>query len=208
MNKTFKFINETFRVFIAASLIMVLLFAMSCSEDDKDPEPELYPLSGVYTFNKAILQTQLVIPGIPFPIAKGTDITTEMADGLLAEAPCEDPSNGAVELKTDKKLFFTCIGETNEESAGTWDVNSDSTELNLNLILAIGNLPLKIQELEIDEVNDVIGGSIIGFPLTPDLIAGFLSALPQEQIDAIIAQLPGALLVDVDIEFKKVSESQ
>jgi len=67
---------------------------------------------------------------------------------------------------------------------------------------------MKLVDVIINETTDVIGGSIISFPLTPDLMAGFLDGygLSQEQIDGILANLPAATLVDVDIEFQKVTD--
>lgn len=189
-----------------AVLIAGMAFFVGCSDDGDDPTPELYPIPGTYVFNEAILQTAIEIPGVPIPISKGTDITDQMAGGLLAEAPCDDPNNGGVELKESKELYFTCIGEDNEAKAGTWSINGDTTQLNLNLAVAAGDLQLKIEDLVIDEVNDLISGSITNFPITKTLIAGFLAGIPGG--DAILAGLDDdyTVLVDVDIEFKKVSE--
>lgn len=197
-------IHRFLKYFFGLSFVLSLVFMMSCSSGDENPQPDLYEIPGVYTFKKAVLQTTVTIAGIPFN--KGKEITDEMAKGLLAEAPCDDPNNGAVELKSDMKLFFSCLNETNEEQAGTWSVNGDTTSLSLNL--ASPPLPsalqLKLSNVEIDKTNDVISGNILNFPLTPDLIAGFLpSSLTQAQIDAIISQLPPATMVDVDIEFEK-----
>ena len=214
-----KFISDVKRVFLSLltlSLLIGMVFLISCDDggEDEDPQPELYDLSGIYTFKKATFVSgkEAVAQEIGLPAALiPTDITDEMAGGLLAEAPCKDLENGAVELKSDKKLFFTCIGETNEDQAGTWDINSDRTNLDLNLSIQAGALQIKLQELTIDETNDVIGGSIINFPLTPDLVAGFFPEpdgvnLTQEMIDAIIANLPAAIPIDVDIEFQKITQ--
>jgi len=209
MTERTQVIKGTIRILFVSTLIFAILFVVSC-DNGNDPEPELYPLPGIYTFNKAILQTTLELPGIPIPISSGTDITDEMAGGLLAEAPCDDSANGAVELKESKELFFTCIGESNEAKAGTWSINGDTTELSLNM--ASPPLPsalkLTVEDLVINESTNIIGGSILNFPLTPDLIAGFLQGygLSQAQIDAIIAGLPPATLVNVDIEFQKVTQ--
>lgn len=207
MTKSIELLKKAFLTLFASAFVVGLLFVVGCESDgDDDPEPELYDLSGVYTFKEAILRTTLTIPGIPIPIPAGTDITDEMAGGLLAEAPCKDPENGAVELKSSKKLFFACIGEDNELDAGTWEVNDEYTELTLNLSVSTGNLALKLTDLEIDEDNDIIGGRISGFPITKDLIAGFLAGIPGA--DAILAGIDDnfTVLVDVDIKFQKVTE--
>lgn len=206
MTKGRELLKRTFLKLIAGTFVLGLTFIMSCdSGSDDPPTPEPYDLSGVYTFKKATLQTTLNIPGIPIPIPAGRDITDEMAGGLLAEAPCKDPDNGAVELKSNNKLFFACIGEDNELDAGTWSVDGDYTELTLNLSISTGNLALIIGDLTIDEDNDVISGKITNFPITKPLIAGFLSGIPGA--DAILAGIDDniTILVDVDIEFQKVT---
>ena len=212
MTKRFKFLSGAIGTILGSSLLLGLLFIVSCDNGGDDPEPEEYELPGVYTFKKAELTAgaEDIAEALGFPVALiPTDITTAMADGLLAEAPCTDPENGAVELKADYKLFFTCIGEENEDQAGTWDINSDTTQLDLNLSVSTGNLQLPIKNLEINESTNVISGDITNFPITKTLLAGFLSSLPEEQQIAILSQIADdiTILVDVYIEFQKVTTS-
>ena len=214
MTERKKNLNRVLRPFIAISLVLAVLFVMSCDNDNDDPpEPEPYDLSGVYTFKEATLQTEVTIKIglLPITVPAGRDITEEMSGGLLAEAPCKDPENGAVELKATNELFFACIGESSEAKAGSWTVNDDRTELTLNL--AAPPLPaalaLKIENLDINEATDVIGGSIINFPLTPDLMLGFLPASmtagkTQEELDALMLLFDPVTQVDVFIAFQKV----
>jgi hypothetical protein len=210
MEKRIKLFNRAVQSLLGGALLFGLLFIVSCDNGD-DPEPEPYQLPGIYTFNKATLQTELTMPfeilGNPVVLDKGTDITSQMEDGLLAEAPCDNPENGAVELKENKQLFFVCIGEDNEDQTGTWDINSDTTELTMVLSVAVGTLNLKIESLEIDETTDIISGSIANFPITKALLAGFMSGygLTQEQINDILADVDDTWVatVDVDIEFQK-----
>jgi hypothetical protein len=204
MTKSFKFINSAIGVLLGSALLFGLMFLSAC-DNDSDPEPEEYEISGTYTFKEAILQTALTIPGVGITLPVGTPITNQMKDGLLAEAPCDDPDNGAVELKPNFELFFACVGENNELKTGTWSINSDTTELNLNLSVSSGNLQLKISNLTIDENNDVIGGTISNCPITKNLIAGFLAAFP-EQKDAILAGIADdyVTLINVDVKFEKV----
>ncbi len=207
MTKKFKFLSGTVRAILGSSLLLGILFIMSCDNGGgDDPEPELYQLPGVYTFKKATLTKgkEEIASTLGFPVELiPSDITDQMAGGLLAEAPCTDPENGAVELKANFDLYFTCIGETNEDKAGVWSVNSDTTVLNLNLSVAAGDLPLKIENLVINESTDVISGSIKNFPITKTLLAGFLVGVPGG--DVILAGIDDAvtILVDVDIEFQK-----
>ena len=134
------------------------------------------------------------------------DITDELSNGLLAEAPCDDPANGAVELKLNFKLFFACVGEDNELDAGTWSIDDARTELTLNLSVASGNLALKVEELVIDEINNLLAGTISNFPITKNLLAGFLADIPGG--DAILAGIDDSFtaLVDIDIEFEKIED--
>ena len=214
MTERMKNLNRVLRSVIASSLVLAVLFVMSCdSGNDDPPEPELYDLSGVYTFKEATLQSEITINIGQFPITvpAGRDITEEMSGGLLAEAPCKDPENGAVELKATNELFFACVGESNEAQAGSWSVNDDRTELTLSLASPPlpAALPLKIENLDINENTDVIGGSIIKFPLTPDLMLGFLPApltdgKTQEELDALKLLFDPVTQVDVFIAFQKI----
>lgn len=214
MNKRTNYLKTASRSILAGACIFALLFAISCDSDSNDePEPELYDLAGAYTFKEAKLQTEITvnIGVLPVTVPAGTDITEEMAGGLLAEAPCADSNNGAVELKENHELFFACIGEDVELKAGTWAIDDDRTELDLNLSVSTGNLLLKIEAFEIDEVNDVIGGSIVSFPLTPDLMLGFLptdmtDGKSELELEALKALFDAVTQVDVDIAFQKVTE--
>jgi len=212
MTRRIEITKKAIWTLFTSAIVLSLVFVVSCDNGDgDDPEPELYDLAGVYIFKSATLQTEVTINiGIPVTVPAGRDITSEMSGGLLAEANCKDPDNGAVEMKANNELFYTCRGEDSEIKAGGWTVNGDTTELSLNL--ASPPLPaalqMKLVDVIINETTDVIGGSIISFPLTPDLMAGFLDGygLSQEQIDGILANLPAATLVDVDIEFQKVTD--
>ena len=209
MNKRIKFLKETFRALFASTFIIALLFAVSCDNGgNEEPEPET--LAGTYIFNKAVLQTSLILDlglAFPIPVAAGKDITNELAGALLAAAPCDDPKNGAVELRETKVLYFTCINEAGSTptQAGVWNENSDLTELDLNL--ASPPLPnaiqLSLKNLEVK--GDIISGSIKSFPLTPELMAGFLVGLVDESLIPGLIENLTTELVDIDIEFKKVS---
>ena len=215
MTKIINELKKIFWVLLTSSFVLGMIFLVSCDDGGDEPEPELYDLSGYYTFKKATLQTTVTINigALPISVSEGEDITEEMAGGLLAEAPCDVPENGAVELKANNELFFACIGESNAAKAGTWSANADQTELNLNL--ASPPLPaaiqMKIKNLEINESTDVISGSIIQFPLTPDLMLGFLPASmtdgkTMEELELLKAIFDPVTQVDVDIEFQKVTE--
>jgi hypothetical protein len=108
MEKRIKLFNRAVQSLLGGALLFGLLFIVSCDNGD-DPEPEPYQLPGIYTFNKAILTSgaDALADTLNFPVSLiPTDITDQMASGLLVEAECSNPANGAVELKSDFKLFF------------------------------------------------------------------------------------------------------
>ena len=127
----------------------------------------------------------------------GQDITDPVKESLLAEAPCDDSENAAITLKPDKNLFFTCIGEDSESKSGTWNENSDLTELTLSLALTNQNFQLIVSEIE--STTTTLSGTVKGFPLTKELLtsmlAPFQALLPQGLI------IPEILQIDVDISF-------
>jgi hypothetical protein len=215
MTERKKKLDRVLHSIFAGSLVLAVMFVVSCDSGDDIPKPELYEIPGVYTFKEATLQTTVTINigALPITVPAGEDITEEMSGGLLAEANCEDAANGAVELKANQELFFTCISENNETKAGSWNINGDSTELTLNLASPPlpSAIPLKIEDLEINRITDVISGSILNFPLTPDLMLGFLPAQFTDgkspaELEVLKALFDAVTLVDVDIAFQKVSE--
>ncbi len=143
-------------------ILITVLFMISCNKADEPKPKETF--TGTYVF-KSELQTDVSFTidfgfGPSLVTFKGTDILI----GLLENAPCDDAENAAIELKDNKELYFTCIGESNELKAGTWDENADLTILTLNL--ASG--PLKIEDITVS--GGIISGTIKGFPLTQALL--------------------------------------
>lgn len=212
MTRNLKIVSRSMGMLLSTLFVFSLVFFMSCDEGGSDPEPELYDLTGKYVFEEATLVdgAQGIADAIGIPVGLiPTDITDAMAGGLLAEAPCDNSENGAVELKENKQLFFTCLDETNNKSAGVWEVNGDTTVLTLKLSVP-QPLELPINNLEIDETNDIISGTIANFPINKTLLAGFLAGLPEEQRNAILAGIEEdfVTLITVDIAFKKVADSE
>ncbi len=207
-NNSKQLVTKLFSILLLFSLSMGSLFLVSCS-DDEPPTPEEYDLSGNYKIQKATLTSggpQIAAAlGVPAALIP-SDITAQMSGAFLGEAPCTNPANGAVNLRSNFELFFVCIGETNQAKTGTWSVNSQRTELSLNLSVSTGNFSLIVSDLQIDEANDVVSGSINNFPITKSFLAGFLASLPAAQRDAILAGIPDntVVLINVAIEFKKV----
>ena len=207
-NNSKKTLTKLFSILMLFSLSMGSLFLVSCSDEDQ-PASEEYDLSGTYQIQKATLTSggpQIAAAlGIPANLIP-TDITAQMSAAFLGEAPCTNPANGAVNLRSNLELFFSCIGETNQAKTGTWSVNSQRTELNLNLSVSTGNFALILTELNINEATNVVGGNLNNFPITKSFLAGFLAGLPAAQRDAILAGVPNntVVLINVAIEFKKI----
>lgn len=203
------FLSKLYSFLLVFSLAFGSLTLVSCGDDDDQPAPEQYDLSGNYKIQKATLTSggpQIAAAlGIPAALIP-TDITAPMSTAFLGEAPCTNPANGAVNLRSNLELFFVCIGETNQVKTGTWSVNSQRTELSLNLSVSTGNFSLVISDLSINESTDVVGGNLNNFPITKSFLAGFLAGLPAEQRDAILAGIPDntVVLINVAIEFQKI----
>ena len=144
---------------------------------DKKDEETIDPLVGVYTFTSAIfndtVRMKTPIGNVVFP--PNFDASFFVTDGLLGAAPCDDSTNAAVELKTDGKTYYTCLEETNEAQMGTWLINTDRTELILN----ISNpqpFSLKITGLSIT-INS-FSGTVENFPLPLDASLELGAPLP------------------------------
>jgi len=219
MNNKSKLNSKILQIFSIILFLSTFLLIEGCDNDNGENDPKLFTMPGVYTFEEALLQTEvsmtlnLGLLNLPISFPVGTDITEQLDDALLDRAPCDNPENAAVELKSNNELFFTCNGESNELKAGTWEYKEMEEILNLNfssppLPIAI---PLKIEDVVIDKKNEIIAGTIKSFSLTPDLMMSFVpsfltASMTQQELEALKAQFPPLLQVDIDIKFKKVKE--
>jgi hypothetical protein len=205
--------KSTVNIFFVIAMLALSAVTMS-SCDDSDDDTTTWQWPGLYTFNKAILQTQISISlaGVPVTVPAGTDITAQMAGGLLAAAPCSNSQNAVVELKSNNELFFSCRNESTAGlKAGTWEYKQTENSLNLNLASPplAGALQLKIENVAINQTTNIVAGKINNFPLTRELLLGFippsfLATLSPAEIQALLASLPAVTLINMDIEFLKV----
>jgi hypothetical protein len=199
------------RFFVLAVIVLPTLWMSSC-DDSEDVAAWQWP--GLYTINKVTLQTpiNLNLGAGPISIPAGTDITAQIAGGLLGAAPCTSPQNAVVELKSNNELFFSCVNETTAGlKAGTWEYKETENSLILNLASPplAGALALKIENVTTNQTTNIAAGKINNFPLTPQLMLGFipsaiLATLTPEQILGLLASFPAVTLINMDIEFKKV----
>jgi hypothetical protein len=166
--------EKTIRL-LTTSLIVSLLLSfpvifIHCNNDDDEEVPET--LAGIYIMEKVTITEDYTIGGIVI-IPSGTDVTEVTAQGILSAAPCENPANGAVELREGGQLYLVCIGESDELIAGTWD-NSTPSVLALNLSNPPFPQNLQLNVTDIIRTSNTIEGNINPLILTPDLIENLL----------------------------------
>ena len=98
-------------------------------------------------------------------IPPGNDASLLVTEGLLGAAPCDDSTNAAVELKSDGKVFYACLNETNEAQMGTWLINTERTILQLNLF---NPQPFQLEISDLVTTATTFSGTVINFPLPLD----------------------------------------
>ncbi len=182
------------RIYQIGLFLGILGFLLVACEKKKDAEVD--PLVGTYTFTSATFNENVSMKtplgNVVFP--SGFDASFFISDGLLGSAPCDDSTNAAVELKSDGKTYYACLNETNEAQMGTWLINTDRTELILN----ISNpqpFSLKITGLTIS--NNSFSGTVENFPLPKDTDYELGADLPD-------AAGPNYQTASVDLTFTKV----
>jgi hypothetical protein len=163
---------------------------------DKKEEETIDPLVGIYTFTSAIfndtVRMKTPIGNVVFP--PSFDASYFVTDGLLGAAPCDDSTNAAVELKSDGKIFYACLFETNEAQMGTWLINTDRTILTLNISNPQA-FQLTISDLIISTSS--FSGTVENFPLPLDASIELGENLPGGSI-------PNIQFKSVDLTFTKV----
>jgi hypothetical protein len=173
----------------------------SCSDDDNE-DPEVTTLAGVYSMTEAITTTDIVDVEDSVIIPSGSDVTAIMAGGIFGASPCDNPVNSAVDMATDGKLYFVCIGTESDKDgvdAGSWSESSDLSTLTLTLnqtVVPPAGFVLTINN--VTKTGAVISGSIDGVPM-PNTLLGAIPGF--EDIDFPIIQLVGA-----EIEFTQVPD--
>lgn len=173
----------------------------SCSDDDEE-NPPVETLAGVYKMTEAITTTDIVDMEDSVIIPSGSNVTAIMSGGIFGASPCDNPANSAIDMATDGKLFFVCVGSESDKNgvdAGSWSENSDLTTLTLTLNSTV--VPPQGFALTVTNVSltgSVISGTIAGVPM-PNTLLGQIPGL--EEVNFPIVQLVGA-----EIEFTAVPE--
>ena len=176
--------------------LIIAVFALLLVTCEKKKDEEVDPLVGTYTFTSATfnetVQMKTPLGLVSFP--PDFDAKFFVSDGLLGAAPCDDSDSAAVELKSDGKIFYACLGETNEAQMGTWLINTDRTILTLNISnpQAFG---LTISDLTI--TANSFSGTVENFPLPKDSDYELGEDLPE-------GGGPNYQTASVDLTFTKV----
>ncbi len=148
--------------------LFIALFALLLVTCEKKKDEEVDPLVGTYTFTSATFNDTIKMK-VPvygdITIMPGTKASEFVEEGLLGAAPCDDSDSAAVELKSDGKIFYACLSETNEAQMGTWLINTERTELQLNISNPQA-FQLKITGLTI--TANSFSGTVENFPLPVD----------------------------------------
>jgi hypothetical protein len=174
----------------------------SCSDDDDEEPEEATTLAGVYQMTEAITTTDIVDVEDSVIIPIGSDVTAIMAAGIFGFSPCDDPTNSAVDMATDGKLYFICVGDESDKEgvdAGSWSESSDLSTLTLTLNSTV--VPPTGFVLTINNVTTtgaVLSGTVDGVPM-PGSLLGQVEGL--EDVTFPLIQLVGA-----ELEFTMVPE--
>jgi hypothetical protein len=150
------------------AVLFIAVFALLLVTCEKNKDEEVDPLVGTYKFTSATFNdtVRMKVPVIgDYTFMPGDDAALLITEGLLGAAPCDDSDSAAVELKSDGKIFYACLNETNEAQMGTWLINIDRTILTLN----ISNpqpFALTISDLTITASS--FSGTVENFPLPLD----------------------------------------
>jgi len=185
------------------SLTMVgLITFTSCSDDDDEGDPPVETLAGVYMMTEAMTTTDIVDMEDSVIIPSGSDVTAIMSGGIFGASPCDNPLNSAIDMATDGKLYFICVGSESDNDgvdAGSWSENSDLTTLTLTLnSTVVPPVGFALTVTDVTKTGAVINGTIAGVPM-PNTLLGAIPGF--ENVDFPVVQLVGA-----EIEFTAVAE--
>ena len=164
------------------ALMALMLFSCDEKKDEVDPLVGTYVFTSA-TFNEAVT---IIIQQQEVEFASGSDAYAFVGPGIIGAAPCDDLQNAAIELKENGTMFYTCLGEANEEQMGTWQINSARTTLTLNISFP-QTFSLNITGLDLKATS--FSGTVENFPLPKDasveLGAPLLGGAPNIQIGSV-----------------------
>lgn len=181
--------------------VMAGLVTFTSCSDDEGEEP-VQTLAGVYQMTEAITTTDIVDVEDSVIIPSGSNVTAIMAGGIFGSSPCDNPVNSAIDMATDGKLYFVCVGSESDKDgvdAGSWSESDDLSTLTLTLnATVVPPVGFVLTVNNVTKTGAVISGTIEGVPMPSSL----LGAIPGfEDITFPLIQLVGA-----EIEFTAVPE--
>ena len=173
-------VNQLLSILFLGSILVL----GACGDDD----PEGPSLDGDYKFVSAKLRKDITVGGVT--ITAGTDISTEISEGLFGAVTCSNPDNTAIRLEAGGTLYFLCLTETaiTPVQSGTWT----GTNSNTNLVLALSSPPFP----------SPISATVKGLVINGAELSGYIENLP---IPGSTFGDPGTafVLTDFDIVFEK-----
>jgi len=186
--------------FALFGIILSAVFTFTSCSDDEGEEEEDPTLAGVYQMTRAVLTDPIVDVDQNVVVPIGTDVSEIMANGIFGKSPCTDKSNSAVDMRTDGKLFFVCVGSesgTQGEDAGSWIENVTLTQITLNLnATVVPPVGFALTITNVTKTGAVINGTIGIVPIPKEL----LEEVPE--FDGI--EFPDVNMVGADVEFTEV----
>lgn len=195
------------------SILFALIVAMfagvlsNCGSDGNDGDEGPASLAGKYIFTKVVLTSDLTIEDqtdgsdSTIVLKAGFDVTDMAVSGLVGAVQCSNMNNGAIDLRSDYKLYAFCNGEGVEPmEGGTWSENSTRTELTLNLAPPLVPFPIPIKETDIVVSGKQVSGKVVGMPMSAQLLQDHL---PAEMIPEGFV-FPVIVLMDVQIDYTRI----
>ncbi len=188
------------------------LFAVAlsnCGSNDNGGDEGPASLAGKYKFKKATLISEVTVEDqtdgssatITLPV--GTDVTDMVVGGLVGALQCDNNNDGAIDLRSDFKLFAFCDGENKDPMpGGTWSENTTRTELTLNLAPPLVPVAVSIVEKNIVVAGNDLSGDVTGMPMSGFYMETYM---PSSITVPEGFKFPAALLMDVKIEYTKIS---
>jgi hypothetical protein len=160
--------------FMLFGIVLTAVFTFTSCSDDNGEEEEDPTLAGVYQMTAAELTTDIVDVENNVIVPVGTDVSEIMGEGIFGKSPCENKANTAVDMRTDGKLFFICVGNESGvegEDAGSWSENVTLTQLTLNLNAnVVPPLGYQLTITDVTKVGSVINGNIGAVPIPKELL--------------------------------------
>lgn len=184
--------------FMLFGIVLTAVFTFTSCSDDNGEEEEEPTLAGVYQMTEAILTTDIVDVEDSVIVPAGQDVSAIMGEGIFGKSPCDNKANTAVDMQTDGKLFFVCVGSESGKDgvdAGTWSENVTLTQLTLNLnATVVPPIGYQLTITNVTKTGGEIDGSIGAVPIPKELLE---PAFPD-------VEFPPITVVGADVTFTEV----